>query len=75
LGVEVAQWADEIDDLNETTSWRELLGEGIWSDGFPNQNEGERFLYTFWPWPAYRNSIARGSSMMSIVNSASHPAS
>jgi hypothetical protein len=52
LGVEVAQWADEIDDLNETTSWRKALGEGSESDGFPKQNEGERFLYTFWPWPA-----------------------
>jgi hypothetical protein len=52
LGVEVAQWADEIDDLNETTSWRKALGEGRESDGFPKQNEGEGFLYTFWPWPA-----------------------
>lgn len=52
MGVEVAQRADEIDDLNETTSWRKALGEGSESDGFPKQNEGERFLYTFWPWPA-----------------------
>jgi hypothetical protein len=59
--LEVAQWADEIDGLNETTSWRKVLGGGGGSSvEFPKQNEGDRFLYTFWPWPAYRRSIARG---------------
>jgi hypothetical protein len=28
FGVEVARWADETGDLNETTSWRRALGEG-----------------------------------------------